>query len=358
MRFWVCCITSLLLLGCDREPPSAPATRKAPTMGVEIQLLAPLLPSHLTHVAASRNGTIYWVQEAEQGRQTVFAMADGELPTATHFSAATVLEALKEPTASGSLQSLAVGADGRLYFYFAGGKGKRLLAALGCYWPETGRTKILFDAAALAKESQMGDSLALARGSILLAGNVAWLWLRHDEGFAILSLDLNRTDAPLRFRLNHISDNVKELRLNSASEDLAIEQGKTLVYLDRKRQKIYQIDPAGEASVAVDVSNLPEGLTVPWIDDQGKMTLFVPDETQSDELLDLPLIQDKNSQQYPALMTIDHGQQIMLPRSTFTAPAKVNLRGLRLNQLIRQRSGWLGYDAPSGNLLRLRVVER
>ena len=42
----------------------------------------------------------------------------------------------------------------------------------------------------------------------------------------------------------------------------------------------------------------------------------------------------------------------------FTAPASLNLRNLAIGELVRDRSSWLGYDPPTGELLRFRIVEK
>ncbi|MDB5322107.1 MAG: hypothetical protein JWN40_3738, partial [Phycisphaerales bacterium] len=186
MRLAAAGLVLIAILGCDRESPApAPTPKRTPTLGVEIQRVTPLPPDRRTHIAPSGNGQAFWVQEAESGRETVFAISEGGLPVATKFANSTVLETLGNPEARGSIQSLAVGADGKLYFYFSGGKKRQLIAAFGCYSPETGKTQILADTAALARDSRLGDSLALARGSIVRVGEVLWLWLRHDDAYAL-----------------------------------------------------------------------------------------------------------------------------------------------------------------------------
>jgi hypothetical protein len=166
MRTVASCLLIIAILGCRRETP-APIPKRPPVLGVEITRVTPLPPDRPTHVTATGSGQVFWVQEAEGGqRETVFSMSEGGLPAATKLSNSTILEAMGHGDARGSIQSLSVGADGKLYFYFTGGTKKQLLAAFGSFSPENGKTQILSDKTALARDSRLGASLALARGSM------------------------------------------------------------------------------------------------------------------------------------------------------------------------------------------------
>jgi hypothetical protein len=191
MRLLAAIIFCWALIGCDRPAASTAAGGKRPTtMAVEITRVTPLPPNHRTHIAPTGNGQIFWVQEAETtGRETVFAISEGGLPSATRFSNASILEALGQGDSAGNIQSMAAGADGKIYFYFLREKKKVLLAALGTFSPDSGKTQVIADSEALQRESQMGNALALARGSVMRVGNVMWLWLRHADAFALLSLE-------------------------------------------------------------------------------------------------------------------------------------------------------------------------
>src|SRR5215213_10129425 len=82
MRWW---FFVLVLVGCDREPAVAPAPTKQPVTVVEVTRLTPLPPDRRTHVTSNQVGQIYWVQEAERGREVVFALRDGGVASATRF---------------------------------------------------------------------------------------------------------------------------------------------------------------------------------------------------------------------------------------------------------------------------------
>jgi hypothetical protein len=343
MRTVASCLLFIAITGCRRETP-APIPKRPPVLGVEITRLTPLPPDRRTHITSTGSGQIFWVQEAEGGqRETVFSLSEGGLPAATRLSNSTVLEAMGKGDARGSIQSLTVGADGKLYFYFTGGTKKQLLAAFGSFSPESGKTQILSDTIALARESRLGDSLALARGSVVRVGDVLWLWLRHDDGYALLSLDVTRVGSALRQTFEQVHMGDEELRLTSPSEDLTRGAGNTLVYLDRRSARLWRIAPLGEASLLQGIADLPRNVTAP-------AALF-------QEQPQFP-IATRPAVEYPALVILDGDQRTILARETFIAPERLNIRNLAPPTLVRDRSTLLAYDAQTGELLRLRVVER
>jgi hypothetical protein len=352
MRIWAWCLFSMVFAGCDREPQAPPAAKPAPVLGVEIQVLTPLPPDRRTHLAPMRDGWLFWVQEGDGGLETVFTMSEGGLPSATTFSSATILEAMGENKGTGNIQSLAAGDDGKLYFYFTGGAGKRIVAAFGCYTPANGKTRIIADAKLLAAESHLGDSLALARGSVVLAGNTIWLWLRHDDGYALMSVDARQSSAAPRRPFARLLADGQEIAMTSPAEDLAATD--SLVYLDRKTAKVWKIGPIGEGTMAADFSDLPGGISAPSADARGRMVLFAPEGVV---LSELPVTRP-STVAFPALIILDGGARVVLGRKTFSTPTNLNVKTLGLRQMVRDRSGWVSYDSQSGEVLRLRVVER
>jgi len=352
--------------GCDRQPPAqTPPTAQKPASGmaVEIQGVTPLLPDRRTHVAPTGTGQIFWVQESPDagGRETVFSLTEGGLPGATAFSNTAVLEAMGEREGGrGSLQSLAIGPEGDAYFFFAGQTRRKLLAALGAFSPATGQTRILADAAALRDASGMGNTLALARGSILRGtGPRTWLWLRHDHGFVLLSLETGPSGPALRRVFDRVrpADN-ETLDLVSSRDDL-LSSGDGWVYLDRTRGRLWRIGPMGEATTLADVSDLPRAVSAPATDERGRLTLFAPDGPPFVEPPDEPAAAPApQAIDLPAWVTLDADRRTVLARSKFRAPSKFNLRALAFPEIVRDRSSWLGYDTQTGELLRIRVVPR
>ena len=351
----------LTILGCDREPPApAPTVKRAASLGVDIQRVTPLSPDRRTHIAPNGKGQAFWVQEAEGGgRETVFAISEGGLPVATKFANTTAPEAMAKADVRGNIQSLAVGPDGKLYFFFSGGSKRQLVAAFGYFAPETGKVQILADTTALATESRLGDSLALARGSIVRAGDVLWLWLRHDDGYALLSLDISRIGSGLRQTFETVRSNGEELRLTSAGEDLASGPGNSLVFMQRATARLWRINSLGEASLLTELGEVPATMSTPALDERGRLIFFVPEAAIVTEQSLLPAA-TQPATEYPAMMILeaDNPQRTLLGRNAFNVPDKINLRALALPRLFRDRGGWLAYDPPTGELLRLRLVER
>jgi hypothetical protein len=367
MRAW-CVIFVALLAGCDRESAApTPAAKKAKELVVEVRGVTPLLPDRRTHVAPTGTGQVFWVQEAADagGRETVFTLGDGGLATATKFSNASVLAALKEQGGRGGIQSLAATSEGEIFYYFAGQTKRKLLVALGAFSPASGETRVIADAAALREASGMGNTLALARGSVLRSasagGGRTWLWLRHDHGFVVLALEaggsLRRAFDRLRLPQG------EALELVSPGEDL-VADGDGLVYLERGRGRLWRIGGGGEASVLADVSELPRGTTAPSPDGGGGggggggLAMFAPEGPPFVEPPDNPLFPPKPVADFPALVRYTGARRTILPRGVFDAPSRLNVRALAFGQLVRDRSSWLGYDAQTGELLRVRVGER
>ena len=362
MRRASVCLILLALIGCERRPAAPPpAPKAAPSPGVEVTRVTPLPPDRPTHVAPTGSGQIFWVQEGDGGRETVFSISEGGLPSATRLSNAAVLEALGKPEGRGSLQSLVVGADGNLYFYFAGRSGKQFVAAFGSFSPGTGKLQVLQDAGALGQSSRMGASLALARGSIVRVDSLLWLWLRHDQGYALLSMDLARPGTTLRQTFDDVRTADGPLALTSHTEDLSAGEGRSLLFVDRGQRRLWRISLLGEATPVAQLVDLPENVTAPSLDEQGRVVLLAPeppaktDDFESNPLLNLTT---KPAVAYPALVILDGEGRTILDRNTFSSPTNFNVRTLAPTRLTRDRSGWLAYDLPTGELLRLRVVER
>jgi hypothetical protein len=304
------------------------------------------------------------VQESPDagGRETVFSLAEGGLPGATAFSNVAVLEALGERAGGGvrgSLQSLAVGPEGDVYFFFAGQGRRKLLTALGAFSPATGQTRILADSAALRDASGMGNTLALARGSILRGpASRTWLWLRHDHGFVLLAVEPGGSGPALRRALDRVRAAEDETLSLVSSQDDLLPSGDGWIYLDRTRGRLWRVGPMGEATPFADVSDLPKGTSAPSLDERGRLTVFAPDgppfvEPSDDSTAAAPAPQAID---LPAWVTLDGEKRTVLARSKFRVPAKLNVRALAFPQVVRDRGSWLGYDTQTGELLRLRVV--
>src|SRR6185436_5670795 len=116
-----------------------------------------------------------FLQETDDFSDTMFIIGGGDVSNAMPVSARGILAAL-DLKGTGNIQSIAAASDGNIYFFFLGGNAKQTIACLGRFETRTGLIRILAREKELAETSGMGDSLALARGTIVPAGKTFWLW--------------------------------------------------------------------------------------------------------------------------------------------------------------------------------------
>jgi hypothetical protein len=382
--------------GCDRDSggggnedagKSGDPVHKPSTV-VEVQALTPLQPGRRTHVAPDGYGRLFWVQESPEpargDNEIVFSMTDGGLPQPTKLTSAAVLQAMgqavtappakagaKPVAASGSIQSLAVGPDKRLYFYFSGGRGKVLLAALGAFDPPTGQIEIVADAKRLEGVSGL-VGLELARGSVVRSGDLLWVWLRSLGGYAMLTYDTAKASGPeLRRPFERVSS------ATSDSPDLTVERddlgaapaGNGLLFWDRRDRdhggdgltggaRVWKVEPTGSGAVMRLVPDVPPQTPPPGVDDRGRLVFLVPNVPDAPLPPGLRAGGGAPAVQYPAVMLLGSDRPVVLGKDRFEAPPRVRLGDLTPNRLWRDRSGWVTYDTLTGELLRFRVVER
>ena len=203
-------------LGCDRRPAQFPVPQPStPSHRIDVGIVATLLSGRTTHLARADDGTIWWVQETDGGEDIAFAMGGDGVPRATGLTSQSIFAALaigesarpispaasSTPASGGNIQSLAADADGRVWFYFAGGTGRRDVAAIGSFDPQNGTVRIAAGTDTLRKSTSMGGSLVLARGTIVrgagghgavgddAGGDALWGWVRHSDISALFLID-------------------------------------------------------------------------------------------------------------------------------------------------------------------------
>src|SRR3954468_634101 len=105
MRVWRGIFLSLVIVvGCERAAPSpatapaAPAQTAAapaplPAMECQISVIAPILPKKPTHITIDPSSNIYYIQEQEDGGDTLFIVGSGDVSNALPLSARAVLDA-------------------------------------------------------------------------------------------------------------------------------------------------------------------------------------------------------------------------------------------------------------------------
>ena len=134
-----------------------------------------------------------------------------------------------------------------------------------------------------------------------------------------------------------------------------------LYLLDLVKGRLLRIDSTGTASLARSLSKLPSALSTPAVDSSGKMLMFAADskpfppanadEAEKLKPLEVPL---------PAMLIFDAGRINAIDRDHVLTYPGYPIFGMRIRQLLPNPSQqeWIGYDAGSGELLRLKIREK
>jgi hypothetical protein len=387
-------------VGCQKEPTAASASGNGGggasgnddeprALALEIEPITPLLPRLATHVAVDSHGNLYWVQESDPapaGGDAVFLMGEGGVPqTIAALSVPALLDVIatgiggRRSGASGAIKSIAVGADDDLYVLFAGGRGRAPIWAIVRYSPKSNQVTLIADTKRLMAESRMDASIELARGALLGYKRDLWLWLRHQDGAAVLRIG-SGTDrsATADVRRVTLRPPWKVGPPTSDQEDMAAGPDGTLYYVDRPRAVLWKIAAGGEGDYTAvqSLDGLSRALTAPALDDSGRVCLLLGEDS--------PLVVKKYSSAavtaadpspgqgpkwtelaYPAFVQLRPGaaagRAIMtVSRDDIHAPPALPVHDLQPRQLLLDRaSGTLiTFDAASGEILRIKVVRK
>lgn len=419
-------------VSCDK-PKSAVAVEDStvPIPQLQVDALAQLLPNRLTHVAVDSAGNLYWVQETDDGRDVVYVMGIGgdEVPRATALTSDAILDVMppvrlpeKPPapkakastrrskstetiTRGGSIQSIAGGVDGELYFYFAGGVGPVTRCCLGRFDPRPrsgagSQLRILADSSQLASASGMGLSISLARGKVMASDQLVRLLLRHSDGWALFGFDSRRiptSGSPQLLRpferivIDEHSPGERrgELDLNRDTTDVTPGANADELFVsDRAWGAMYRVNRDGTATMFASLIGLPEALSPPIADRLRPVPRPQdpwPPPATSPTGPDVPdangrvasvvlfaavgrEIDPANSArpdpadvqtQYPALLVIQSSRYRAVGRDAIRGGGSITTHTLRLRQLVPiGRDTWAGYDAASGQIMRLKLFEK
>ncbi len=407
-------------IACKRSPgviSLSPPDAVVPNPPTQIQIspIAQIRPNLPTHLAADELGNIYWSQETEDQRDVLFASGGGtDSPQATRLSTGSILAALgaadlqagKKP-ATGSIQSIALANnDGRIYFYFNGGVGATVLAALGRFDPQSGQITILADSKSLGTASGMGVSLSLARGKLLVSDDATdgnrqhvRLWLHHTDASAMLDInetsdgrislkqvlsDIRVPDLPpepgtpttslLSDKAANIDLTLDDEELCSLSHATASQRGRTpsgdhrfagrdtLLLIDRHMGRLLSVEVAtGKATMLASLVRMPDAMSEPAVDIRGGVTWFVGDaSTPSGESLIDPRSSERPDPAwvqttYPSLLTVDGATHIVaIDANHIRVPSGFAAHALKLKQLIPIGvDQYLAYDAISGQVVKV-----
>lgn len=359
----------LVLGGCDRAPsstavPTSQAASRAPLppMQCDLSIVSPLLPRRATHVAVDPASNVYFVQETDDGGDGMFVIGMSDISKATVLSSVNVL-AQMNAKGSGNIQSIAAGADGNVYFYFAGGSKRQTLACLGRFEPRSGQIRILAREPEIASTSGMGLSLTLARGTLVAAGNAVWFWLRHTDSSLLLNLRVRDLPAEGEIKLPRptpIRSADGTLNLTRDGLRLSSGQGDDMLLIDTWSGALWKIDLTGAADVMQTLVGLPKQLSAAGAHRAGDVMFFAAPSDSIQPRVEARVIPVDLVTRYPALLILHNGALSAIPQDDIHADATFPLFAMQLEQTVYEpgRDTWIGYDSASGNVVRMKLSQK
>lgn len=364
-RPWMVSIAILLLLtACDRSPSSGVRTITVPTHPVaQLRPITQLQPNRVTHIAVDRLGNVLCTAESEKGLDGVLIVGENGLPRATELTSVNILAELGETIGgSGTIQDLVIGGDGQIYFYFVGGKDRRIRACVGRFDVRRANITILVRTDALKQVSTMGDSIALARGTLLPEADRMHLWLRHFDSWALLGFELHPTrptpEAELTPTFTRVVGDGEELKLAQSRYTLAAGPGKDFLLMDSLTGTLWQVDPTGKATVRAPLNGLPSELSLPMVLDEKKLLLFAADSPPVGGEIQEFVRRSTPKTAYPAFITIDGKEVSTLGRDDMHAFSGFPIYTMRLHQLLKAPDGSIvSFDQASGQLMRITITQ-
>jgi hypothetical protein len=353
-------LTCLTLNGCSRpDAPTAPPATEEPN-AVQIDPITAVLPNLPTHLCVSDSLTAF-VQETDNGLDTVYEISPLDMACASQLTSAAVAAAMGKPDAHGNLQDLAADGD-TIYFYFVGNYKRAFVSCLGRLNP-SGKVEILADQGRLGTLCGIGDAISIYHGQLAQSGGKVWLWLHSEDGSYFLQVDPKSTD-PATLISRPFDHPVADLAAPSFTrESYALSPGPAggLLLLDYWNGILWQITPTGYAKSLHSFTGLPNNASPPAIDATGRIIvffsgtdLFVPRE---DSQMPEPI----PYAEYPALIVFgDKQQYLIFQRSELLSGGQFPAENLKFNILCStaNNTAWLAYDPGSGEIFRLRLVNR
>lgn len=353
----------LFLSACDRKPTRGVNVPQPTRTIAQITALCQLPPGRPTHVAVDPLGNVFYSNETDRGTDGMMAVGETTLPRATELTSVTILAALGEAVGgNGTIQDLAAGPDGMIYFYFVGGKGRTIRACIGRFDSRKALVTVLADTDQLMMASGMGDSIALARGTLIPQGNRMSLWLRHFDGWVLLHFDPRRLgpggEELIRSFSKVVGDGI-ELKLSEKRYEMSSGPGQDVYLMDFQTGTLWQVDPAGKATVRAPLTGFPAELSLPLSLKDGKIMMFAADSPPVvGEIQEFVRRSDRRIT-YPALLTIDGKQITSLGREDLRAFAGFPVYTMRIHEMTQAPDGsFVAYDEASGQLMRIAVTKQ
>jgi hypothetical protein len=350
----------LCIGGCKR--PGATVILPKKTVA-ELRSVSQLVPNRTVHVAADPSGKVYYIVETSDAADGVLVVDESGIPRATQLTSANILAAMGESFGgTGSIQSLVAGTDGTLWFYFNGGKGRRVRACVGQFVPRLESISIVFDTKALTDLSGMGDSLPLARGTLIPCPGRVYLLLRHADAWSLFHFANVRRALNTEFKLvcpfTKIWEQDRALDITRTNYELSAGEGDALLLMDRNEGSVWSIDAAGRALPRIALTGLPREVSNPLVLKDGMLMFFAAEsEPFNAEVSQLmrPRIAETI---FPALLRIKGDDVKAIGRSDLRPVGNLPVYAMRIRELSPQDSeSWVGYDQSSGQLVQIKLME-
>lgn len=359
---WIALI-ALLSFGCDRAPvsPNAPIVNPGRPV-VQFTPITQLPPNRIVHVAIDSLGNVLYTLETEKGTDGVIIVGENGIPRATELTSANILTAMGEaPGGNGTIQDLAAGPDGTIYFYFVGGRGRTLRACVGRFLPRNQAISVVVDTSMLSRHSEMGDSLGLARGTLVAQGNRFTLLLRHFDAWAIFNFDARRiapgADSEFVRPYKKLMADDLELQLTQTKYELSAGPENDLFLMDFSTSALWQIDPAGGTKLRASFAGLPRDLSLPLQLKDGHLILFAADSDPVEGELNDVLRRSMPRTTYPAILNLNGKEITAIGRDDLRVFTGFPTYAMRLHQFLPASDGtFVAYDVASGQLMRLNFT--
>ena len=392
-----CLLCCTLACGCRRKEQAVIVVRQTTAQApetdpqiVEFRPLARLVANRATHLAADSLGNVYWTQETPSGQDTLFVAGQDDIPQPIQLTTSAIIAALGPPNspesgvslsatapniASGNIQSIALDSDDNILFFFNGGIGRSTCICLGTFNPRDQSIHILAGTPLLAAQDQMGTSIGLAQGQIILpttpranAPMRYWLWLHHSDAAVFLRFDPRAVEpgqpVELSPAFDHLSGDGAPANLTDDRLAFSAGEAESLWMIDWRTAWLWRVDENGVATKWMTLLGLPRELSALTARDHGIAIAFAPAGEPAagseDDQESLKYAHFLNVH-YPALIAI--AQDSVSPiaaKEDMHGPPEVNIAKLRLQQFLPTSKSreWIGYDAASGMLMRIRLTPK
>lgn len=351
------------LAGCDRAPSGTVPLPSNSKRVVEFKPLAQLLPNRKAHIASDSIGNIFYTTETDNEQDVVSVVSDAGVPRSTQLTTANILAAMGETVGGrGVIQDLAQGPEDGIYFYFCGYKGSSIRTAVGVYTHRTGQISIAYMHQRLARHSGMGDSIGIARGTLIPGQKQMNLLLRHSDSWKLFAFDLKKPAAGVDLNLRQP---MKEIRVEDERIDLVRTRYQlspgiagSFLLADLGSGAIWQVDAEGNGKIQTYLTGLPRDFSLPLVVHKDRLLLFIADSDPLDVEVGAMMARRLPQTTYPALVEVAGNDLTAIGREDFRVPPGFPAYTMRVPQIVQTSDGnYVGYEMTSGQLLKMRIME-